>query len=127
MKDNLITDKGIKEYQTRSYQDLSLEFQTLYPRVIQLIPAMYNRLTLVDNLSHKEAVAKIFNDHRHLSGFSRRNIHRNLPLNNASVPRRIRPSWPKNSATETAPSSELSHTIHGHEENTSISEDLEET
>ena len=68
MEDNLIAENDIKEYQQRSYQDLSSEFQTLHPRVVHLIPLMYNRLTLVDNLSHKEAVAKIYNDHRHLSG-----------------------------------------------------------
>src|SRR5690348_11272218 len=94
---NLVTDNYIEEYQTRSYQDLSSEFQRLYPRVIQLIPLMYNRLTLVDNLPHKDAVTKIYNDHRHLSGFSKRNIRRNLPLDNETVPRRVRPSWPKNS------------------------------
>ncbi len=75
MEDNLITE--VKEYQIRSYEDLSSEFQRLYPRVADLIQLMYNRLTLVDKLSHKEAVAKIYNDHQHLSGFSRR--RRNLP------------------------------------------------
>jgi len=100
MEDNLLTEDEVKEYQKRSYDDLSSEFQRLYPRVIRLIPLMYNRLTLVDKLSHKEATAKIYNDHRDLPGFSRRNIRRYLPLENATVPRRIRPSRPKNSIIE---------------------------
>ena len=61
------------EYEKRSYEDLSLEFQRLYPSVIrafELIPLMYNRLTLVDKLSHKQAFDKICDDHKHLSGFS---------------------------------------------------------
>src|SRR5215471_14782713 len=100
MEDNLLTEDDVKEYQKRSYDDLSSEFQRLYPRVIRLIPLIYNRLTLVDKLSHKEATTKIYNDHRDLPGFSRRNIRRNLPLDNATVPRRIRPSRPKNSTIE---------------------------
>jgi hypothetical protein len=117
MEDNLIPENDFKEYQKRSYADLSLEFQRLYPRVIQLIPVMYNRLTLVDKLSHKEAVRKIYNDHRHLSGFSNRNIRRNLPLENSSVPRRIRPSWPKNSITKSDATSKLSVTIQEQNQN----------
>jgi hypothetical protein len=117
MEDNLIAENDIKEYQKRSYHDLSSEFQRLYPRVIQLIPIMYNRLTIVDNLSHKEAVTKIYNDHRHLSGFSKRNIRRNLPLDNVSVPRRIRPSWPKNSITGCDEASKLSVTIQEQNQN----------
>src|SRR5215831_19986565 len=100
MEDNLLTEDDVKEYQRRSYDDLSSEFQRLYPRVIRLIPLMYNRLTLVDKLSHKEATAKIYNDHRDLPGFSRRNIRRYLPLDNVTVQRRIRPSRPKNSTIE---------------------------
>jgi len=92
MEDNLLTEDEVKEYQKRSYDDLSSEFQRLYPRVIRLIPLMYNRLTIIDKLSHKEATAKFYNDHRDLPGFSRRNIRRNLPSDNATVPRRIRPS-----------------------------------
>ena len=87
---------------------------------------MYNRLTLVDNLSHKEAVQKIYNDHRHLSGFSRRNIRRNLPLDNTSVPRRIRPSWPKNSNTECDEASALSITIQEQNQNALTSNNSEE-
>jgi hypothetical protein len=99
ISDNLIPENDIKEYEKRSYQELSSEFQKLYPRAVELIPLMYNRLTLVEKLSHKKALAKIYNDHQHLSraGFSKRNIRRNLPLDNATVPRRIRPSRPKNS------------------------------
>jgi hypothetical protein len=113
MKDNLITKN--KEYQSRTYNDLSSEFQKLYHsavRAFELIGLMYDRLTLVEKLSHKVAVAKIHNDHRHLAGFSKRNITRNLPLNNPSVPRRVRPSWPKNSINETNEPSKLSNTGH---------------
>src|SRR5215467_2563692 len=117
MEDNLLTEDDVKEYQKRSYDDLSSEFQRLYPRVIRLIPLMYNRLTLVDKLSHKEATAKIYNDHRDLPGFSRRNIRRYLPLENATVPRRIRPSRPKNSINESEKAPELSGTIHEQNQN----------
>ena len=117
MEDNLIPQNDVKEYQKRSYEDLSSEFQRQYPRVIQLIELMYNRLTLVDKLSHKDAVAKIYNDHRHLSGFSKRNIRRNLPLENSSVPRRIRPSWPKNSITKSDDAPKLSVTIQEENQN----------
>ena len=116
-EDNLLTEDDVKEYQKRSYDDLSSEFQRLYPRVIRLIPLMYNRLTLVDKLSHKEATAKIYNNHRDLPGFSRRNIRRYLPLDNATVPRRIRPSRPKNSTIESEEAPELSGTIHEQNQN----------
>jgi hypothetical protein len=115
VEDNLIPENDIKEYQKRSYEDLSSEFQRQY--VVQLIELMYNRLTLVDKLSHKKAVAKIYNDHRHLSGFSKRNIRRNLPLENSSVPRRIRPSWPKNSITKSDDAPKLSVTIQEQNQN----------
>src|SRR5215469_15506563 len=114
MEDNLLTEDEVKEYQKRSYDDLSSEFQRLYPRVIRLIPLMYNRLTLVDKLSHKESIAKIYNDHRDLPGFSRRNIRRNLPLDNATVPRRTNP---KNSIIESEEAPELSGTIHEQNQN----------
>src|SRR5215472_5583097 len=117
MEDNLVSEDDVKEYQIRSYDDLSSEFQRLYPRVIRLIPLMYNRLTLVDKLSHKEAIAKIYNDHRDLPGFNRRNIRRYLPLDNATVPRRIRPSRPKNSTIESEEAPELSGTIHEQNQN----------
>ncbi|HXP52699.1 MAG TPA: hypothetical protein VN922_22280, partial [Bacteroidia bacterium] len=126
LEDNLIIEKDVKEYQIRSYDDLSSEFQRMYPRVLQLIPLMYNRLTLVDKLSHKEAMAKIYNDHRHLSGFSKRNIRRNLPLDNATIPRRIRPSWPKNSATECEEVSELSATVQEQDQDAQASSNSEE-
>jgi hypothetical protein len=131
VEDNLITENDVKEYQNRSYQELSSEFRSLYPkgwRFVHLISLMYDRLTLVDNLSHKEAEAKIYNDHQDLPGFSRRNIRRNLPLDNATVPRRIRPSWPKNSNTKSHEMPKLSHTIQETEnQNASTSNDSEET
>jgi hypothetical protein len=115
-----------KEYQKRSYQDLSSEFKRLCGRAVQLVPLMYNRLTLVDNLSHKEAVAKIYNDHRHLSGFSGRNIRRNLPSDNVTVPKRIRPSWPKNIITKVDEASTLSNTIREQNRNALVSNNSEE-
>jgi hypothetical protein len=99
------------EISNRSYEDLSLEFQKLYPyavRAFKLIPLMYNRLTLVDKLSHKEASTKICDDHRHLSGFSKRNIRRYWPSNNPITPNRVRPPCPKNSFSKIKEPSELS-------------------
>jgi hypothetical protein len=99
------------EISNHSYEDLSLEFQKLYPyavRAFKLIPLMYDRLTLVDKLSHKEASTKICDDHRHLSGFSKRNIRRYWPSNNPITPRRVRPSCPKNSFSKIKEPSELS-------------------
>ena len=117
MKDNLATENINAEYQKRSYDDLSSEFQRLFPsavRTIELIQLMYNRLTLVEKLSHKTALTKIYNDHKHLSGFSRRNIRRNLPLDNRGIPRRVRPSWPKNSDTQDNELAKLSTTTLEH-------------
>jgi hypothetical protein len=109
-----------KEYQNHSYDDLSSEFQKVYSsavRAYQLIASMYNRLTLVENFSHKDAVAKMQNDHKHLAGFSKRNISRSLPLDNPRVPRRVRPSWRKSSCTEANTPSKLCSTIQGQDEN----------
>ena len=94
-----------EEYQRRTYEDLSNELQKIYPiaaRAFELIPLMYNRLTLVDGLTHRNAFEKIVADHQHLSGFSARNIRRHLPSGNLTVPKRVRPSWPKNSITESS-------------------------
>jgi hypothetical protein len=102
-----------EEYQKRTYEDLSNELQKIYPaaaRAFELIPLMYNRLTLVDMLNHKDAVEKIVADHQNLSGFSARNIRRYLPSDNLTIPKRIRPSWPKNSNTETNKPLQLSNT-----------------
>jgi hypothetical protein len=76
-----ITIKTEDVITTSTYEELSVEFQRLYPtvsRAIQLIELMYNRLTRVDKLSHKSAIAKIYGDHQHLPGFSQRNIRRSL-------------------------------------------------
>jgi len=119
MKDNLATENINAEYQKRSYDDLSSEFQRLYPsavRTIELIQLMYNRLTLVEKLSHKTALKKIYNDHKHISGFSTRNIRRNLPLDNPGIPRRIRPSWPKNRDTQDNEPAKLSTTTLEHDQ-----------
>lgn len=94
----------------RTYEDLSKEFRQEYPRVLRLIPKMYDRLTLVDNLSHKHALNKIYNEHKDLPGFSRRNIHRHLPSDNPNVPHRVVPSWHKSSITELNQPTKLSNT-----------------
>lgn len=85
-----------------TYEELSNEFKKLYPTVLRslkLISLMYDRLTMEDRLSHKEAMSKIYEDHKHLQGFSQRNIRRSLmSLDNPNIPhrtsRKIRPSWP---------------------------------
>jgi hypothetical protein len=105
-----------KEYQNRTYDDLSSEFQKEYPsavRAYQLTALMYNRLTLVENFSHKNAIAKIHNDHKHLAGFSKRNISRSLPLDNPNVQRRVKPKWRKNSLTGANEPQKSSITIQG--------------
>jgi hypothetical protein len=121
-KDNLRSIN--KEFQNRTYDDLSSEFQKLLPsavRASELIALMYNRLTLVENFSHKEAVTKIHDDHKHLAGFSNRNIRRSLPLDNLNVPRRVRPQWPKNSLTGANDASKLSSSIQGQDKNPKVS------
>src|SRR5712691_5369835 len=88
-------ESSLKEYEQHTYEELSQQFEELYPaaaRAFELIPQMYNRLTLVDGFTHREAVAKIHNDHNHLAGFTQRNIRRYLPSDNASIPRRVRTS-----------------------------------
>jgi hypothetical protein len=115
-KDNLCSIN--KEYQNRTYDDLSSEFQKLLPsavRTSELIALMYSRLTLVENFSHKEAVTKIHDDYKHLPGFSNRSIRRSLPLDNPNVPRRVGPRWHKNSYTESNTHSKLSDIIQGQE------------
>ncbi|HEY5630633.1 MAG TPA: hypothetical protein VIR31_00755 [Nitrososphaeraceae archaeon] len=97
------------EYKNRSYEELSAEFKLSVSRAVELVPLMYNRLTLIDNYSHKAAITRMYNDHRHLSGFSHRNIRRYLPLNNKAVPRRVRPSCPKNSFTKVKTALRLSN------------------
>ena len=111
---------NLDEYRYKSYEELSKEFQEVYPAVARafvLIPQMYNRLTLVDGLTHKDALAKIRNDHYHLPGFTQRNIRRYLPANNPNIPRRIRTSCPKNSVTETRVGTSFSDTKHNDERN----------
>jgi hypothetical protein len=107
------------DYKNKTYEEISREFQTLFPnamRAFQLVPLMYNRLTLVDNLSHNDAIKKIHDDHIHLEGFSPRSIRRYLPANNPLVPRRVRPPRPKKSMTHTDKVEKLS-TFEQDEEN----------
>jgi hypothetical protein len=73
---------------------------------------MYNRLTLVNKLIHKDAITKIYNDHRQLAGFTTRNIRRYLPSDNPAVPRRVRTPRPKNSYAQTSEEAKLSTTQH---------------
>jgi hypothetical protein len=100
-------------YNEKTYAELSNEFRELYPTALyafQLIPRMYNTLTLVEKFSHKAALKRLINDHKDLPGFSKRNIHRYLPLDNACVPRRVRTPRPKSSKTESNDGTKLSGT-----------------
>lgn len=114
------------QYEPGSYTELSDEFKSLYPtivRALQLIPKMYNRLTLVDNYSHKEAIIKIFEDHRELPGFSKRNIYRALPQDNPTIPKRVVPN--RHNSSETIP--ETNCPLSGTEEREDIeSKDLDD-
>lgn len=90
-------------YRNRTYQELSEEFKKLYPiavRAFELIPQMYNRLTLVDKLTHREALSKMYFDHKDLPGFSSRNIQRYLPSDNPNKPTRVVTPRHKSSRTE---------------------------
>src|SRR5262245_48136249 len=112
IKDSLLENSSISgagdiapNDSSQTYEELSKEFERLYPsvnRAIQLIGIMYTRLTLVDKLTHKEAKAKIYEDHKHLPGFSTRNIRRSITsLDNPNIPhRKIRPTWPNSGITE---------------------------
>lgn len=100
------------EFRTKTYEVLSKEFQELYPkaaRAYQLVGLMYDRLTLIENLTHKEAKSKIIKDHKQIPGFSERNIRRYLPSNNSNVPHRLRTPWPNNSITPTEGNEKLSN------------------
>ncbi|PWU82050.1 MAG: hypothetical protein DLM72_03810 [Candidatus Nitrosopolaris wilkensis] len=102
------------EFEDKTYEDLSQEFEGVYSaaaNAFELVPQMYNRLTLVDGLTHKEALVKIHNDHRNLAGFTQRNIRRYLPGDNHQIRKRIRTSRPKNSSTEAAEHLELSNIV----------------
>jgi hypothetical protein len=101
------------EYKNRSYEELSAEFKHSLSRAAELVPLMYNRLTIIDKLSHKAARKKIIVDHRNSPGFSERTVQRYLPFDNKTVPRRVRPGWRKNSVSETPISGELSNTKQG--------------
>lgn len=93
-----------KEHETRTCEDLLAECRRHWYRAIEIIPILYNRLTLVDGYSHKQAMSRMLNDLGDLPGFSRRTMIRYLPSDNAKVPRRVRaftPEWRKNSVTET--------------------------
>jgi hypothetical protein len=81
---------------------------------------MYNRLTIVDNLSDKQAKLKIITDHKHLLGFSGRNIRRYLPSNNPQVPHRVRTSWPKNSIAKAGTNPILSVNEHSETEGNDV-------
>ncbi len=108
-----MTDLIVNSFQNRTYDELSIEFRQLYPaalRAFQLIPLMYNRLTLVDSLTHKVALRKIYDDHKDLPGFSRRNIYRSLPKDNPCIPRKIVPERHKTSSTVTEMANSLSVT-----------------
>ena len=100
----------IPEYELRSYEDLSKEFKEKTSRAVELIPLMYNRLTIVDGMLHKLAIRKIIDDHSHIRGFSFRNISRNLPLDNPTTPRRVRTEWHKSIPAHSNIAKKLSNT-----------------
>jgi hypothetical protein len=100
----------IPEYEIRSYEELSNEFKEKTSRAIELIRLMYDRLTLVDHMSHKQVIRKIIEDHSRIRGFSFRNISRNLPLNNPVTPRRVRTSWHNSIPTNNSSAGKLSQT-----------------
>jgi hypothetical protein len=54
------------EYKNRSYEELSAEFKPSVSRAVELVPMMYNRLTLIDKYSHKAAITRMYNDNLHL-------------------------------------------------------------
>lgn len=104
-----------QEFEKKTYQELSKEFCDLYQsvkRAFEIVPLMYNRLTLVDGLLHKEALAKIANDHKHLSGFTARNVYRYLPAENPKIPRRVVTPRHKNSPVVQNPNETFSHIEH---------------
>jgi len=74
---------------------------------------MYNRLTLIDNLSHKAAFTRMCEDHKGLPGFSGRNIRRYLPTDNPNIPRRVRTPRPKTSPAKLNHLKKLSDTESG--------------
>jgi hypothetical protein len=52
------------------------------------------------------------NDHKHLPGFSDRDVRRYLPSYNPNIPRRVRTPRPKNSATKAVDNPKLSVSEH---------------
>ena len=121
---NLSDNDSKDEFRTKTYEMLSKEFQELLPKVsraYQLISLMYNRLTLIENLSHKEARLKIINDHKNIPGFSDRNVRRYWPSDNPKVPHRVTPSWPKSSITQAENDEKLNILEQGQAENTLVS------
>jgi len=101
------------DYPSSTYEELSKEFKELYPaalRAFQLIPLMYNRLTLVDNYTHKAALKRIYDDHKELPGFSSRNIQRYLPADNPKIPHRVTTRRHNSSSTQSKLGTNLSDT-----------------
>ena len=103
-----MTDRIDEEVKAKTYDQLSQEFRTTYGRACDLIPAMYKRLISVDELTHKDALAKIYSDHKDLLGFSYRNIQRFLPIDSPTVPRRVVSQRRKNSITKSKTLEKLS-------------------
>jgi hypothetical protein len=100
----VITTGSIDDsYKSSTYDQLSKEFRELFRKAVrafQLIPLMYDRLTEIDGLSHKEARTKILDDHKDLPGFTTRNFYRYLPTDNPNIPRRVVTPRHKNSTTK---------------------------
>jgi hypothetical protein len=99
-----------KELLSRTYEELSEEFKEKVVRAVELVPMMYNRLTIIDKMPHNEAIKKIIDDHRQVHGFSSRNIIRYLPPDNPSVPHRVTTERHKSISTPNNTNRKLSDT-----------------
>ena len=79
------------DYENHTYEELSNEFQQLYPsafRAFQLIPLM-NRLVLIEKKSHIEACRQLYQYHKDFAGFGRGNIYRYLSSHHLNIPKRL--------------------------------------
>ena len=91
-----VESRTLEEFEQLTYSEMFAELRYHLPhifRAVQLIPLMYNRLTLVDGLTHDQAIVKMkqdFREFRDIKGFSLRNIYRYLPQHNPNVPHRNR-------------------------------------
>jgi hypothetical protein len=114
--------------QSLTYDELSKEFKELYRaayRAFQLIPLMYNRLTLADKFSHSAALKKMYDDHKDLPGFSSRNIQRYLPVDNPNIPHRVMTRRHNSSNTHAESMVKLSNTKRSYGESVQSKETID--